>query len=170
MTIKTADVNHAAYRMIITTRLKYVFLFSLLVLSACSKPPFTDSNGNGVFLSSDKDQWLALNIWAQWCGPCREEIPELNELEKEGTVRVIGADFDGSQGAALKEKVVALGIRFPVIEQSPFNHLGAKAPQALPATLIINPQGKLVDTLYGPQTRLTLERRIGKLKENASDG
>ncbi|OED40463.1 hypothetical protein ACH42_16350 [Endozoicomonas sp. (ex Bugula neritina AB1)] len=151
--------------MIITVQ-RCLSLFALmLVLVACSKPPYTDTRGDAVSLSSDKGQWLALNFWAEWCDPCRHEIPELNALAVDGAVRVVGVDFDGSQGQELNEKVAMLNIRFPVIEQSPLQSLGAKEPQVLPATLILNPQGQVVETLYGPQTKLTLENRIRKLQE-----
>ena len=157
--------------MIITTTLKRLFFLTLLfVLAACSKSPYTDTQGNGVSLSSDKGQWLALNFWAEWCDPCRDEIPELNELAAHGTVRVIGIDFDGSQGQELSKKVTTLGITFPVIQQSPLQSLGAKAPQVLPATMILNPRGEVVETLYGPQTRVTLEARVRKLQERKSNG
>ena len=39
-----------------------------------------DLNNNNVSLSKYKNKWLLVNFWATWCAPCREEIPELNEL------------------------------------------------------------------------------------------
>ena len=156
--------------MITTTLKRLFFLTFVFALIACSKPPYTDTNGKSVSLSSDKGQWLALNFWAEWCDPCRDEIPELNELAANGAVRVIGVDFDGSQGQKLSKKVAALGITFPVIEQSPLENLRIKAPQVLPATLLLNPQGQLVETLYGPQTRATLENSVRKLQERKGNG
>jgi thiol-disulfide isomerase/thioredoxin len=41
-----------------------------------------DKNNKSVSLSQFKNRWLLVNFWATWCAPCREEIPELNELFK----------------------------------------------------------------------------------------
>lgn len=140
----------------------------LAAIAGCSKPPFTDAQGQPVSLRSDQGQWLVLNFWADWCDPCREEVPELNELGQSGQVRVVGLDFDGSQGESLKSKVAALGIQFPVLQQSPLEQLKEKAPQVLPATYILSPEGKVVDRLYGPQTRSGLEERIQQLQAGFS--
>ena len=136
-------------------------------LVACSKPvTFADLNGDPVSLASDNDQWLALNFWAEWCDPCREEIPELNALANDGQVRVLGVDFDSSQGGSLINKAKALDIRFPVLQESPLTVLNEPPPQVLPATYIISPEGKVVTKLFGPQTRKSLEEQIDKLSKH----
>ncbi len=140
------------------------------VLVGCSKSTFTDLQGNSVELSSSKGQWLAVNFWAEWCEPCREEVPELNKLADAGKIRVLGLDFDGSQGDELVKKAEALSIRFPVLRQSPLAELKAKTPQVLPATFIVNPDGELVETLYGPQTRQTIEAKVKELQEKQKNG
>ena len=144
---------------------EYFLVVVLLgALSACSKPvTFTDLNGDTISLASENDQWLALNFWAEWCDPCREEVPELNELASGGQVRVLGVDFDNSQGDPLIKKAEALDIRFPVLQESPLTALNVPPPQVLPATYIISPEGKVVTKLFGPQTRKSLEEQIQKL-------
>lgn len=148
--------------------LKYFLLVVLLgALVACNKPvTFTNLNGDPVSLASDNDQWLTLNFWAEWCDPCREEIPELNELANDGQVRVLGVDFDSSQGDSLINKAKALDIRFPVLQESPLTVLNVPPPQVLPATYIISPEGKVVTKLLGPQTRKSLEEQINKLSKH----
>jgi thiol-disulfide isomerase/thioredoxin len=42
---------------------------------------FQDADGKDVKLSSFKGKTILLNLWATWCGPCREEMPALNRLE-----------------------------------------------------------------------------------------
>jgi cytochrome c biogenesis protein CcmG/thiol:disulfide interchange protein DsbE len=37
---------------------------------------------------------LVINVWAQWCGPCRDEAPYLAKLAKTGKVRMLGIDYD----------------------------------------------------------------------------
>lgn len=144
------------------TKIAGYFLVALL-LAACSKPvTFTDLAGNRLTLTGD--QWLVLNFWAQWCEPCRAEVPELNALASSGQVRVLGVDFDGGQGEELASRAKALDIRFPVLRESPLAALQLPAPQVLPATFIISPQGKVVGKLFGPQTRQSLESELARLR------
>lgn len=141
------------------------------LLSSCSQPEFTDSTGKGISLSDDQGRWLALNIWAEWCDPCREEIPELNAVYQSDAIRVLGYDFDNSQGAELDNKIAKLAIGFPVLTSSPLERLKAQTPQVLPAIFIVSPRGELVETLYGPQTQNTIEQAIRKQqKKVTADG
>ncbi|WP_067584266.1 TlpA family protein disulfide reductase [Endozoicomonas ascidiicola] len=150
------------------------FSFLAVVLSflvGCSQSlDFTDTQGNSVDLRSDDNQWLVLNFWAEWCGPCRDEVPELNALSDDGKVRVVGVDYDDSQGEQLISKAEALGIRFPVLQESPLIALKASPPQVLPATYILSPEGKIVEKLIGPQTREVLEATIQQLSKAGANG
>ena len=43
------------------------------------------------------NNWIVINYWAEWCSPCRQEIPELNRLSvllNETNVRVVGVNYD----------------------------------------------------------------------------
>lgn len=44
---------------------------------------FTDVNGKEVALSDFKGKVVYIDVWATWCGPCRQEIPHLLKLEEE---------------------------------------------------------------------------------------
>lgn len=58
-------------------------------------------DGNKPFkLSDSKGKVLVLDLWATWCGPCRQEVPHLVELQKEfgpRGVEVFGLDIDPTQ-------------------------------------------------------------------------
>ncbi|UYM16826.1 TlpA family protein disulfide reductase [Endozoicomonas euniceicola] len=149
---------------------RLLLLFLMALLSSCSQPEFTDSTGKGVSLSDSQGRWLALNIWAEWCDPCREEIPELNALYQSDAIRVLGYDFDNSQGAELESKIASLAIAFPVLTNNPLERLKTRTPQVLPATLIVSPQGDLVETLYGPQTQNTIGQAIRKQQTKVAAG
>ncbi|MDD7804311.1 MAG: TlpA disulfide reductase family protein [Endozoicomonas sp. (ex Botrylloides leachii)] len=139
-------------------------MFIVVLLGGCQKPDFTAVNGGHINLKDSQGRWLILNIWADWCPACRKKIPELNHLREKGDIRVIGYDFDGSQGQLLLKKIKDLNIKFPVIEENPLPTINAKNPTSLPATYIINADGKLLDTLYGPQTEKDLSLRLRKLQ------
>ena len=52
---------------------------ALLCLSCTAQQ---DALDDGKFFSFDNQSadWVIVNYWAEWCAPCRKEIPELNEL------------------------------------------------------------------------------------------
>jgi len=99
-----------------------------------------------------------INYWAEWCAPCREEIPELNDFAAAHAqrVRVLSVNFDGVTGEQLSAQIAGLGIAFPTLLTDPRAALGVPPPQGLPETLVIDPQGRLNQVLRGPQTGVTL--------------
>lgn len=57
-------------------------------------------DGKPFKLSDSRGKVLVLDLWATWCGPCRQEVPHLVELQKElgpRGVEVIGLDIDPVQ-------------------------------------------------------------------------
>ena len=101
-------------------------------------------------------QWRVINYWAIWCGPCREEIPELNALDDNTELVAFAVNYDGQRGDALQSQAAEMGITFTLLEQDPGATLGIKRPRVLPTTLLVNPEGAVTDTLVGPQTQESL--------------
>ena len=129
-------------------RLPLVFLTGLVFLSCSSEPA-------GIVPS----QWNVVNYWAIWCKPCREEIPELNQLNQIENVVVLGVNFDGEVGEALVSDAGDLGIAFDIIDD-PAANLNISRPSVLPTTLVLSPEGTLVATLVGPQTAESIMAHI----------
>ncbi|WP_227519858.1 TlpA family protein disulfide reductase [Mangrovitalea sediminis] len=137
------------------------FLLLAFFLSGCSRSvSLTDADGRTIDWQSLRGQWVVVNYWAQWCGPCHREVPELNRLDEDPQVTVLGVNYDNKQGAALKRAIEDMGIHYRVLAVNPGEQLGWKIPLSLPATYLIDPQGKLEEARFGVQTRQGLLKRI----------
>lgn len=96
---------------------------------------------------------LLINYWAEWCKPCREEIPELNQLAaSDDSVLVVGINYDQLPAETIGAQARELGIEFPVLASEPADRWGQPRPVVLPTTFIIGADGKWRRTLVGPQT------------------
>jgi thiol-disulfide isomerase/thioredoxin len=115
---------------------------------------FEDANGQPKTLADFRGKVVLLNIWATWCAPCRKEMPTLDRLQ----ARLGGPDFE----------VVALSMdrAGPEIVRKFFTEIGiehlalnidtsgkamfAIGTVGLPATLLIDREGKEIGRLIGP--------------------
>jgi thiol-disulfide isomerase/thioredoxin len=139
-----------------------VLMITLSALVAgCQKQEFARADGPKLNWDNLRNQWVLVNYWAEWCKPCREEIPELNNLDKAPDIAVLGVNFDGVTGAELTDLGARMGIEYTMLEEDPGKRFGWETPMALPATFIINPDGDLVEVRFGPQTEADIRSLIG---------
>ncbi|MDD1508871.1 TlpA disulfide reductase family protein [Pseudomonas sp. CNPSo 3701] len=145
-----------------------MLLIAAAVLAGCKADVGVDQHGQKVAVERLEGQWLVINYWAEWCGPCRSEIPELNglapELEKQ-SIGLFGVNFDGLQGEELSKAAEALGIEFTVLAKDPAERLGLPPSDALPVTYIVDDQGKVRERLLGEQTAEGLKARLAALRQ-----
>jgi peroxiredoxin len=132
-------------------------LMIMTVMVGCSQgdPVFHDMKGNTIQRSQLKGKWVVVNYWAAWCPSCVQEVPELNDFykhTKNKNVVMFGVNFDQLQKAELKQAVSSLNIQFPVLVEDPNPYWSLGDINVLPTTFILNPQGKVVKTLYGGNT------------------
>ena len=126
------------------------------LLAGCSPDSMPLADGTSTNWSHWNGRPIVINYWAEWCAPCRHEIPELNALHRErtetGTV-VLGVNYDGIAGARLAALVERMEIEFPVLVEDPIDRWGYARPDVLPTTVIVARDGRVRDVLVGPQTR-----------------
>jgi thiol-disulfide isomerase/thioredoxin len=108
-------------------------------------------NGPPRKLSEFRGRPLIINVWASWCGPCREEMASLERLawlERSKQFTVIGISTDDYADAAkafLKRSNATISHyidRNLLLE----NMLGASQ---LPLTLLVDAEGRVLDKVYG---------------------
>ena len=101
----------------------------------------SELTGNGV---------TVVNVFASWCGPCRDEHPQLVELAKRTDIRVIGLNYKDQRENA---------VRFLNALGNPYSAVGVDATgrtavdwgvYGVPETFIINNEGKIVYKFTGP--------------------
>ena len=108
-------------------------------------------NGRDRNLKEFLGRPLLINVWASWCGPCREEMGSLERLawrDQSKTMVVIGVSTDDSEPAAkayLRNSNATLS-HFIDSGLAVENMLGANR---LPLTVLINDKGKIVGKFYG---------------------
>ena len=111
----------------------------------------TDLNGNTVTgdIFANYDITM-VNIWATWCGPCTEEMPELAEVYKNlpENVNLIGICEDGdSQTDLAKEILETSGADFTVLLRSDsLNNAIMNNIYSLPTTIFVDKEGTIVGT------------------------
>ncbi|MDR9864845.1 TlpA disulfide reductase family protein [Pseudomonas baetica] len=142
-------------------------ILGALMLGGCGNDYGIDQNGQKVASERLDKQWVVLNYWAEWCGPCRTEIPELNHLAdelKSKNVGVFGVNFDNVQGEELKSASEKLGIKFTVLAQDPAELFDLPRSEALPVTYIIDNKGKVREQLLGEQAAAGVMAKLEALQ------
>lgn len=110
---------------------------------------YYDLEGKAVSLDDLKGKYLYIDVWATWCGPCRQEIPHLKKLEKQfhgKNIHFVSISLDARRKdwAAMVEKEQLGGIQL----------LGGPEAQiaidykitGIPRFLLFDRDGKLIDS------------------------
>jgi peroxiredoxin len=110
-------------------------------------PQFTLGSraGQAVSLAQYKGQVVMLNFWASWCGPCRQEMPLLEDIYKKYNklgFTLIGVNVEPDSNAAndwLKQTPVS----FPILYDKDSKVSKLYDVEGMPSTVIIDRAGKV---------------------------
>ena len=123
-------------------------------------------------LSDYKGQWVIVNFWATWCGPCIREIPELERFyqqHQQKGVTVIGINFEELTVEQLRQAIGEFGISYPVLRIGSVPLVPFEPLKGLPSTFVVSPQGRMVKSWVGPVNEEVLNTYIRtKLDEGKS--
>jgi thiol:disulfide interchange protein DsbD len=129
--------------------------------AALDGAPFKTLDGTPLSTADWKGKIVVLNYWATWCIPCRKEIPEFNRIQKDlgpKGVQVVGISMDEDGAESVK----------PFLRQIPMQYtvgLGSGTIGELPITVIIGPDGNVVQRLEGLQTPEQIREAIAKAQK-----
>jgi thiol-disulfide isomerase/thioredoxin len=105
--------------------------------------------GKQISVASYKGKVVVLNIWGQWCAPCRTEAPELEKLyqqEQSSGVEVLGYDVRDDDRSAAQDFVRNRGLTYPSIYDPPVRGLLALRGypiSTVPSTIVIDKQQRV---------------------------
>lgn len=121
--------------------------FGLRHFDAGTAPDFilNDIDGEKYQLSEAKGDWVFLHFWASWCGPCREEMPAIQQLantikdEKFQIVMVNTAEDEDT----VFEFLAAIDVELNSLMDVDGQVTETWKPRGLPTTFLINPKGEI---------------------------
>jgi peroxiredoxin len=157
------------------------FIFFLFICAKAKKPTSQDTNypdapnfvlkdlkGNDVSLSACKGKVIFLNFWATWCPPCRREIPGFveayNEYKDKG-MAIIGISLDETGRDSVLKFAESFKINYPVVMGTAKIVRDYQPGHFIPATIVIDKNGKIRDKHVGYMDKATLKSYFLKLTE-----
>ena len=114
-------------------------------LTGQTAPDFAlkSSTGENMRLSEYRGDVVMVNFWATWCGPCRQEMPLLDDLhsryERVG-FNLLGVNIDDDSSRAM-DMIRELGVSFPVLFDARKEVSRLYEVDAMPVTVIIDREG-----------------------------
>jgi len=133
-----------------------------------SAPNFvlTDLDGKKHQLSDYKGQGVLLNFWGTWCPPCKEEMPALNNAYakyKDQNVQVISINIAQSN-FEVQNFVDEYKLNFPMTIDRSKSVMRAYNVDQLPATFLINKEGKITEIITHGITETQFEQYMESIK------
>lgn len=156
---------------------RLILLLGVLLLAAC-EPVARDSSddvlletldGEMVKLSDYRGQVVLVNFWATWCGPCREEMPELEAYyqthREEGFVLL--AVNAGESRERASAYVAEGGYRFTVLlDEDGVLADGFGGLRGMPTSFVLDGEGEVVYQHVGQLSADVLARDVTPLLVN----
>ena len=148
MSTPSQSLFRRAARLAFGTAMLFVASAAVPAISpSAAAPDFTlrTMNGPNLRLAEQRGRVVMVNFWATWCGPCRQEMPQLDRLYQKyrssGFVLLgVNVDDDVRKAADVAGK---LGVSFPVLLDTDKAVSRLYDLSTMPSTVLIDREGKV---------------------------
>ena len=97
-----------------------------------------------------RGRWVLVNLWASWCGPCRQEAPALDRFARhESGVAVLGINVQDNSDDALAF-LREYDVRYPQLRSVGDERSAAFGSTGVPENFLVDPRGRLALIRRGP--------------------
>ena len=122
-------------------------------LAGQAAPDFVlkSASGENLRLSEYRGDVVMINFWATWCGPCRQEMPLLDELHSRYNrvgFNLLGVNIDDDSREAM-QMVKELGVSFPVLFDETKQVSKLYQVEAMPVTVLLDREGTVRHVHHG---------------------
>jgi peroxiredoxin len=136
--------------------------------AAGSAPDFTlkaVQDGKEYSLSQFKGKVVLINFFTFFCGPCREEMPHLSQMDQElkgQGFQTLGIGLSSTPDQ-LKQIVSQLKLAYPVLEGTDAVSKAYGGVELVPLTFIIDKQGNIAHKVLGARSKADFEKMVKPL-------
>ena len=123
-------------------------------------------DGQSVSLSDFRGKPVLINFWASWCGPCRAEMPYIQQIYEEWSdkgLEVLAIDI-GESSSKVKEFLQSQGLSIPVLLDTEKNVAQEYNITGIPTTFFIDKDGIIQEKVIGAfPSKGAIEERLNQI-------
>ena len=120
-------------------------------------------DGRFLRLSDLQGGPVVINFWATWCGPCRQEMPDLVNAAREGGVTVLAVDVQEAR-QPVEQFATEFAMELPVVMDSEGKLRQLYRAPGLPTTYFVDQHGMIASLVVGPLTPQVLAERLAEIQ------
>ncbi len=131
---------------------------------------YPDVNGKNVSLNSLKGNYVYIDVWATWCGPCKKEVPFLKKLHadyKDKNLKIVSISIDKPENKEKWKNMVKeeqlTGIQIIADNEWNSEFLRNYNITGIPRFILIGPDGKIIDNNAPRPSDPKLKKLFNKL-------